>query len=241
MKRITPNEQAILKAAQKALSGNRHATIAEVAKDAGCATSSVYYLAKKLGYDGWSQMSHELRHGHATIAKFGYHVATRNITSRFTSICELLISRKKEPLLIDSLGNGDAAASYLMYKLACRGFQPLFYSMTILENYRTNKRQDKHKGIMFIINESGIALASDCKAGKEAGFNIISFTRTNNSPVALSSDIAINIKDNKSSYRSGYEPNFFGAKVIAFIEILFANYDRIALLRDRPPVEDNKQ
>ena len=220
MKRITPGEQNILNAARDVLADGHHASISEVAHAAGCAISSVHYLAKKLGYNGWSQMSHELRHGQTHITRFEHEADIQLI-----EICKLLQAYKDKPLLIDAIGDGEVASSYLFYKLTCRGFIPVPFLMSALQSYCTNKRQ----GIVFVINESGIVLADDCKMAKKAGFSLISFTRALTSPVALASDFPIDIKDNKSSYRTDYEPNFFAAKVIAFIEILFAQYDRLIL------------
>lgn len=81
-------------------------------------------------------------------------------------------------------------------------------------------------GMLIAINESGVVLLEQCLKARKLDYNIVSITSNQNSPLACNSHLTIELKNKKSTFYN-YNPNFFTAHVIIFIEILFARYDEL--------------
>lgn len=77
------------------------------------------------------------------------------------------------------------------------------------------------RGILFVVNETGIVLADDARIARELGYAVIALTGNPASPVAHLATIPVIIRSNKSKPES-YEPDFFCARAMTFTAYLEA-------------------
>lgn len=224
MTSLTEKEERAVATIRELLSDGTRASISDVASRCGCAPSTISYLAKKLGYSGWIDMSHQLRHGHASFAE-----ATFEVNEKLETLCSLMRRNSQHPIFVDAVGDGTPAGLYLSTKLAERGFLPVGFSEPALSSHVFSEGT----GLMFAINESGIALAGDCGMARARGLEVVSLTRNASSPTAAASTISVVIRDNKTPAHERYEPNFFCARTIVYFEMLFSLYDRASLTGTR--------
>lgn len=230
--KFTPTERTIYEVMLKAVRAQEKPTVATIAQSAGVVPSSVIKVAKKLGYPGWSEMYYTLSSTYTDEISLSFDnfdfLSDRDTDAYIETLCEMLIRYHDDCILVSSVGDGEFAGEYLIHKLWMRGFIAMPYYKRLLE---VEDAQSK-TGVVFVINESGIVLLNSCVEAKEKDYNIVSITSNRNSPLASNSHVTIELKNHKSSLQE-YAPNFFTARVIVFIELLFVTYDELMKERKR--------
>ncbi len=76
-------------------------------------------------------------------------------------------------------------------------------------------------GVLIVVNESGMSLLPTCLKAASGGFDIIAITASHDTPVSKLAKVNVVIKNNKSTPEA-YEPNYFAAGVLAFMERVFS-------------------
>lgn len=211
---LTPKQEAAFRAARTAVTRDPQATICTVADEAGCSPSTVTSLARRLGYLGWRDMRRRLVQSDPSGRLAGESDAER---SELNLVEDLLLRNRDRAVFVHAIGDGSFAADYLRRALVLHGFFCIAYDRWAL----LAQARQEHAGALFILNESGIALANDARVGHNLGYRVVALTGVEHSPVAHLADILVLIKSNKSKPLA-YSPDFYCARAIVFIEMLQA-------------------
>ena len=222
--KFTSTEQRIYDEMRQAARHQEKTTVAVLAARAGVVPSSVVKVSKKLGYTGWKEMYYFLSHTSTNSLSLSFEdfdfLADREMLRYISTLSDLLIRHRKEGILVDSIGDASSAGDHFIMKLWKRGIDARPYSRELMDV----QLQTSEPGILFIINESGVVLLHSCLRGREKGYRVVSVTGNSKSPLASNSDISVEL-ENKKSTLEAYSPNFFTARVLMFIELLFVSYD----------------
>lgn len=208
---------------------NEKMSIGDVAKIGFVSVATVVKLCKKMGYSGYKEMYYFLstKESKNTITidfnDFKGLVTTSN-TLDLRIIAELLYVYKDCINVVASVGYCDSARDYLLQKLWSFGFRAInTYHKDAVE------ATEVKKGAYFVFSESGDvnSLRERCEVALNGGYNLILFTLNNSSPLAQMAHLTIQVNSNKKSTINEYKANFFTAKIIVFIELLFEEYSKI--------------
>ena len=182
-------------------------TVSEVARQTGAACSSVYRVASHYGYDSWVDFTNGLRH-------YFQEGSLGDTTSQSVrAVADALLRNRHKSILIDAVGDAEIAASYLQYRLAELGFISMVFTKSIVEAWGGDTRS----GLCIVINESGTSLLQTCLEAAERGYETLGITSSHDTPVSKVCNINVVIKNNKSTI-GAYEPNYFTAGTLAFVE-----------------------
>lgn len=224
--KLTSSEKRIYEIMTDAISQKNKITVSELAKRSGVASSSVVKLAHKLGYPGWNEMFYTCCNNHADIISLSFQdfdfLNDEEMNGYIKIICELLKQNKEAKIAVCAIGDCEISSNYFQEKLWSRGFTVIPFEYI----YQYNEDNSSLSGIVFLINESGIVLLEGCMIAKNKNFTVVSITSNCISPLATHSHLTIELKNQKSSIKE-YSPNFFTARVLMFIELIFAIYDEI--------------
>lgn len=219
---FTQSEKSIYEEMLKCVRAQEKRLVAQIASNVKVAPSSVIKVCKKLGYPGWNEMFYTLSSTSTDAISLSFDnfdfLTDEDVNTYIKVLCEMLEKYHNHTILTVSIGDSECVGAYLLKKLWHRGFLAMPYHRGQLDC------ADNKPGIVFAINESGIVLLQPCLDAKEKDFAIVSITSNRQSPLACNSHMTIEIK-NKKSEIVAYDPNFFAARVIIFIELLFAQYD----------------
>lgn len=213
IKNMTEKQQHAWKTAAEHASENPLVTIGEVAKDAGCSPASITLLARRVGFAGWPELRRYLAHQSEPPA------APDSLGGSMVlpEVQKLLLDNKDKSIFVYGAGDGAFAANYLVSALLSHGFYCLAYTRQAL----IAQARRSSAGMLFLVNESGIALADDACIARDFGYCICSITGNPSSPVARLATIPVILRSNKSKPQS-YEPDFFCARAMTFTAYLEA-------------------
>ena len=200
--------------------------ISEIAKKLDVPNSSVVKVTQKLGYSGWKEMYYSLSHANndkIPMAFDNFNFINQNVSEELELLCQMIIKYKKECIVIQTIGDVGYLDYYLLTNFWNRGFQCYMFSPELIQSLSEQNKA----GIALFINESGIIFLENCVYMKNHDFNVISITSNQESPLSANSHISIEIKNHKSNL-SAYEPNFFTARVMLFLELLFVKIDEMS-------------
>lgn len=77
------------------------------------------------------------------------------------------------------------------------------------------------RSVLLVINESGMSMVPACVKAAAAGMEIVAITASHDTPVSKLAQVNVVIKNNKST-PDAYEPNYFTAGVLVFMERVLA-------------------
>lgn len=198
-------------------------TVQQLAQKAEVAPSTVAKLARKIGYSGWNEMFYALHDRYAAAAPIAYddfHFPTlENRREEIDRLCELLYQCRDGWLLVYGLGDVEYVANSLMGKLWEHGFRASIYSESQLAYVSACKAESA----AIMINESGLLLLGLCMQARQNGLHTVSISSSCHTPLAVNSEITVELKNERSTLRE-YAPNFFAARVLMFLELLFVAY-----------------
>ena len=204
---FTETENRIYEEILKNVKQHKKKTVVQIAEKVDVAPSYVIKVAKKLGYSGLNEMWYSLS-----------GIYTDSVSVSLDDF-DLMENYRNERIIVNSIGDSDYVGTYLLDKLWHRGFNAMPYKSQLLDQARCLK-----PGMLIAINESGVVLLEQCLKARKHNYNIVSITSNRNSPLACNSHLTIELRNKKSNFYN-YNPNFFTAYVLIFIEILFARYD----------------
>lgn len=222
--RLTKSEQAIYDELMDAIKQKEKRKVSQIAEKVKVADSSVIKLTKRLGYSGWNEMYYALTCANNDTMPLSFDhfnfIETIGINEKLDSICEMLLKYKDCGIVLQTVGDVEALEEYLLENFWKRGFTCFSYSQEVIKSLHAKKKE----GVTFFICESGIVFLDLSVYAKEHEFHVISITSNEKSPLSSNSDISINLKNNKSKL-SNYEPNYFTARVLIFLELMFVKLD----------------
>lgn len=191
--------------------------------------SSVMRLAKKLGYNGFSEMVYDfkiriIRNDNVDKIDKKISFDTEEIYSYSKEdIDELINLLRLGKIFITGGGYSAIIAEYLYIKLTSIGTMCLLHNRMEIESIVNNYKREIN-GIIIVSKsgESRQVLQSAIKC-KEIGIKVIAFTGNISSSLAKVADIIIHVHDNNPLDRDKYKANrFFAYCLIGFEEIIEA-------------------
>lgn len=199
----------------RATMGER-ATIDEVARATGVARSSVARVAKRFGYAGWTDFTTQLVRYHRPV----YHDSA--VDDSATTVARALARHRDQPILVDAVGDAEICVDYLLLRLGEMGLRVMLHGRGVVDALAASEC----RGLLLLLNESGMALLPSCLHAVEHGFDVVAITASHDTPISKLADINVVIKNNKSTAQE-YEPNYFTAGALAYLEHVMAAYARL--------------
>lgn len=217
-KNLTATDYRIYDSITKLTQQHPKLNVAQIAKDAEVAPSSVIKFAKKLGYSGWSEMQLNLNTVKSDEINLNFDdfnfIENSAMNQYFDRIWALIDS--KDNILVTAIGDCEYVGNHLVSKLWEHNYKAAIQSNKIMKSIQ----EHKESGVVILLNESGTVLLQNCLHANSLGLDVISITSNGQSPLAIRSDISLELANNKSSLDT-YAPNFFTARLLLFIELLF--------------------
>lgn len=221
---LSATEQMIYEELMLVINSKQKETVSTIAKRVGVAPSTIIKVTKKLGYPGWNEMYYSLNNLNRNAIPLSLNsfdfINQSELNEKIELLSKTFMHFKDSTILIKTIGDSQYISDYLLDCLWQRGFEAYPYNSRIMDMCE----REKKNGIIVLINESGIALLDISVRARKTGFKVIAITNNHNSPLATNSHLSIEIMNHKSSLLK-YEPNFFTARVLIFIELLLVSLD----------------
>lgn len=135
-------------------------------------------------------------------------------------VASIILQSKGAPILIDSIGDAEICSEYMLYRLCEAGLWAMPFSADAATAV-TKSAPEASRGTLLLVNESGMSLLPSCLNAVELGLTVIAITASHDTPLSKLANINVVIKNNKSSILH-YEPNYFTAGALAFLERVLA-------------------
>ena len=216
-------ERKILKYIYDNISDVKNIGIRKVAADNFTSTSMIYKLAKKLGFDGYSDMIHYIHYSYNDMnfsTTYKYNDLYNLVSTYKDDFNSLLNEYKNKRIVITGMGFSDIISKFITQSLFLKGFNT---SATIHMELLSSVYKDEI--LIIAISESGetTRLVEVISEAQKNNFKIISFTGNINSSLATLSNLSIPIGEfDKFKKVSSNINTFFGELLLCF-EYLLSN------------------
>lgn len=212
---------------------NQKVSIKVIATECFVSTAYIMKFAKKIGYSGYSEMYYALLSKEDTSVKVNFEnfgkLTSSEINEEIERVCDLLYKHRDAQMIVTSMGFCDHAATYFLHKLWTFGF----YAMNTyhIEAY---EHEERKPGIVFAFSSSGTmgGIIGRCNYAKKKGYQVVTITSNQKSPLAMVADLSIEILCSKGK-RNKYEPDFFSAKILVFLELVLSTYSKKYLIHPK--------
>lgn len=223
--KLTKTDEKIYEEIKRIVKRNEKPTCAQIAQQIGIAPSSIIKLAKKLGYSGWNEMYYTLTQIYTeavplTFDTFDF-VSRGQVSDQLRQLTELILRYKNSKIIVSCIGDSEFLTNYLLEMLWKRQFVACRYSSEIMYMLQDDPGAP---GLCLFINESGIVLYNACIQLRALGYEVLALTSSRQTPLGGQADHVVEIKNKKSS-PDNYMANFFAARAMIFLELLFAEID----------------
>lgn len=215
---LTELELTILENIEQQILGNGKLTIRHIASMSFTSTTTIYKLAKKLGFDGYSEMIFSLK----------TQLATNNSQSNFDSLTSLinnyskdlinsylnlLIKYKYQRISVLGLGYSGIACDYISRKLSLYGY--ITYNGAFLDIMLT---RTKNPILLFAISKSGETedVIRIVKRARKHNVKVIAFTSDSVSRIVDNADLTFIINSGNQSSPFNDVDTFCGKTILAF-------------------------
>lgn len=212
---LSERDRSVYAAVREAARDGRRATVTKVSMETGVPRSSVAQVAKKLGYAGWTDMVMRLMQYFADAEQRGY------IPNSVDVVVSALRKCRGGVVLVDAIGDAEICIDYVVLRLCELGFRAMPFGYGIVDE----QMRSVSSGILVVINESGMSLLPACAKAASAGMRIAAITASHDTPISKISQVNVVIKNSKS-LPENYQPNYFTAGVLAFMERVFSSLGR---------------
>ncbi len=222
---LKKDEMKIIETIENSIRDNNKITIAEVARQHFTSTSSIVNLAKKLGFDGYSDMvfsmsrpnSHPFLEDEEDILP---RLIDRYRPEDVDRFCGLLEAHKARRIFVMGIGYSDITADYFVQKLSSHGFLAFRGPHFDIIDYASSP-----PSLFIAISKSGETNDTIVPAvhAKEKGYNLVTFTSNGECRLAKDSDIAFVIEES-SQLLLGQTPEYFFGKCILALEAFLTRY-----------------
>lgn len=199
--------------------------IRTVAKENYISTSSIMRLAKKLNYNGYTDMLYDIKYNSSHNKKRTSYSASDLIYHNETISEENILTfnniLKRQNVLIFGTGYSEIVCNYIYKKLLTNDF--VAYKTDGLELNSFFQHRNIIIGSVLLVSKSGTSpyIVQIAQQAKERGIPVISFTGTMTNPLKTLSDIAFVIEDGlKFDYDNSRYTPFFGQTILLFEKLL---------------------
>lgn len=227
---LQDNEKMVYAAVRRFAKQGERPTIAAIARETGIPRSSVARVADTLGYHGWVDFTTQLAR------YFSSFQQEDTLSDSVQLVASVLMANRGRPILLDAIGDAEIFTQIGLLRMCEAGFRAMPYGPGVVEAFagRVEHMPDDSleagdssnaAGVLIVVNESGMSLLPTCLKAASAGFDIIAITASHDTPVSKLAKVNVVIKNNKST-PDAYEPNYFTAGVLAFMERVFSGFMR---------------
>lgn len=212
-------------------SGERKVNIAQIANENFVSTAFISKMCKRLGFAGYTDMVFQLSRQHdETTPQSAFDLESlidnydQEAIDRFLDCLRRFSNRN---CFVVGAGFADVTADYITHRMAVCGFPVFnrvhFYDyMLFRDNNRDPMQSNIEPSFLIAISQSGETdmVLNDVRRGRQNGFQIISFTKMENSTLANLSDITFVVDSARQSLISPVPNPFFGKVILAMEELL---------------------
>ncbi len=201
-------------------SGEERVPIREVASSAYVSTTSIVRLAKKLGFDGFSELFYSLKYERVHSISLGMlghcdrMLASRESVARLEQLASVLASRRYERIHIMGVGYSDLVARYFCDRLLENGF---FAATKSPLDFR-----DDREYLIIFVSESGetkdLTFVQDRCSSR--GVDDYVFTAEKSSTLGVNTERCILVE--RRGCRASRDPDYFVVNCLTLIEGLIA-------------------
>ena len=213
--------------------------IQQIADENFVSTAFIMRLCKRLGFDGYSELFYYLAHQNSSTAlqRDPGKEALQSLVCNYDddkvqAFCDLLGACREKKIFVVGAGFADLVAEYMVQRLAICGFMVFnrvhFYDLMLFSEGVVGKMAPNvDPSLIIAISQSGETdtVLNDVKRAREKGFQVVSFSRRDESSLADLSDLLFVINPSKQALISEV-PNSFFVKVILAFEALLGIYFR---------------
>lgn len=211
--------------------GERKVNIAQIANENFVSTAFISKMCKRLGFAGYTDMVFQLSRQHdETNPQSAYDLQSlidnyeKETVSRFV---DCLRRFHHCNCFVVGAGFADVTADYITHRMAVCGFPVFnrvhFYDYVLFRDNNGNPMQSNiEPSFLIAISQSGETdtVLNDVRRAKQNGFQIISFTKMENSTLAGLSDITFVVDSARQALISPVPNPFFGKVILAMEELL---------------------
>lgn len=211
---LTENDRAVYTYVRDRAREGVRATVDATARATGVPRSSVAHVAKRLGYQGWADFT-------TRMVRYYARDDRDDAVERSVSLVETVLRRNRDEIvLVDAVGDAEICMMYVVLRLGELGLHAMPYGRGVADAMASPRG-----GVLIVLNESGMALLPSCLHAAELGFEIVAITASHDTPISKLANVNVVIKNNKSNM-DDYEPNYFTAGALAYLERVMAAYKR---------------
>jgi len=211
--------------------GERKVNIAQIANENFVSTAFISKMCKRLGFAGYTDMVFQLVRQHdETMPRSAYDLESlidNYDPEKIDAFFSCLRRHSKQNCFVVGAGFADVTADYITHRMAICGFSVFnrvhFYDYVLFRDANGNPMKSNiESSFLIAISQSGETdlILNDVRRAKQNGFQIISFTKMENSTLAGLSDITFLVDSSRQTLISPVPNPFFGKVILAMEELL---------------------
>ena len=215
--------------------GEKRIGIREIAAENYVSSTFIMKMCKRLGFDGYSELYYHLSQRVSIYSETPRTAALHELIDNYDEekgqlFCRLLDEVRDRKLF--AVGNGFSAlvADYLVQRLSVCGFMVFnsvhFYDMMIFNQGSEGVLTNIAPSIIIATSQSGESesVINDVKSAIQHGYQVISFTKREDSTLARLSTLTFLVDGAKQTLIGGIPNPFFGRVILAFEELMGAYF-----------------
>ena len=211
--------------------GERKVNISQIASENFVSTAFISKMCKRLGFSGYTDMVFQLARQHDETQPQSAYDLTSLIDNYDQEKAEAFFSCLRQfsgrNCFVVGAGFADVTADYITHRMAICGFSVFnrvhFYDYVLFRDENGSPIQSNiAPSFLIAISQSGETdtVLNDVRRAKQNGFQIISFTKMENSTLAGLSDITFVVDSSRQALISPVPNPFFGKVILAMEELL---------------------
>ncbi|PWL89406.1 MAG: hypothetical protein DBY17_01900 [Oscillospiraceae bacterium] len=235
---LTEEEHRVIVSIVKHIeNGARRVGIQQIADENFVSTSFIMKLCKRLGFGGYSELfyslSQHVSEGTSEVSQMALPGLVDNYDkAAVTQFCGLLRAHREQKIFAVGAGFADFVADYIVQRLGVCGFMVFnrvhFYDYMLFRRSADGRMVTNiEPSFIIAISQSGetSVVLNDVQQAKERGFQVVSFTRREDSTLAEMSDIVFIVNASKQALIGEVPNSFFGKVILAFEELLGSYFE----------------
>lgn len=220
--------------------------IQQIASENYVSSTFIIKMCKRLGFEGYSELYYHLSQTVAASEGSAAAVRLRDLIDNYrdgmeADFCRLLGRFREQKIFTDGRGFSDLVAAYIVQRLAVCGFmvfnQVHFYDFMIFQQEQGQMVTNIAPSLMIAISQSGEAepVLNDVRAAKQRGFQILSFTKREDSTLSRLSDLAFVVGGARQTLMGGIPNHFFGQVILVFEELMGVYFQSLTAAPEELP------
>ena len=215
--------------------GGKRPGIQRIAKENFLSTAFIVKMSKRLGFDGYSELYYHLARQLKTEDRLPDRRSLQALMDNYSPellerFCAMLYRSRSQKLFTAGEGFSDLVVSYMVQRLSVCGFLAYdhvhFFDFMLFQKEHNLQTPAAEPCIMFAVSQSGETepVINDVRHARQNGYQIVSFTKRGDSALARLSDITFLVDSAKQTLVGGLPNPFFGHVILAFEELMGANF-----------------